>query len=125
MAGLNVKGCLIGIPEGDKCVGGANSANGLGEVVNYAGGGYDGTEKKNTAGRWPANLVLDEAAALQLDAQSGKLGIHVPPEVAAALAPGPGERVERLEAGRFWFLDEWEIGGRSSKETKKELEQQE
>ena len=62
---------------------------------------------------------------LMRDVQSGKLGVHCPPDVAAALELGPGEKPDRFEAGRFWFLDEWEIGGRSSKEAKKELEQQE
>jgi hypothetical protein len=56
--GINVDGCRVGIAPGDKCIGGALSANGRGETVAYAGGGYDGTMRENTSGRWPANLIL-------------------------------------------------------------------
>jgi DNA modification methylase len=57
--GINVDGCRVGISAGYKCIGGALSANGRGEGVNYAGGGHDGSTKENTSGRWPANLIHD------------------------------------------------------------------
>jgi len=69
---LNVDGCRVGIPVGDKCIGGALSANGKGEAVNYAGGGYDGSTKENTTGRWPANLIHDGSGeVVELFPQTG------------------------------------------------------
>ena len=56
---LNVDGCRVGIPQGDKCIGGAFSANGKGDTVSFLSGGYNGTIKENTSGRWPANLIHD------------------------------------------------------------------
>ena len=72
VAGLNIDGGRVGIPIADKCVGGAKSANQAKHTVNYAGGGYDGTQKENALGRWPANLILDDQAAAMLDEQSGE-----------------------------------------------------
>lgn len=60
---LNVDKGRIKINIGDKCIGGKFSANNRGEVVNYAAGGYDGTQHKNTIGRYPANLCFDEETA--------------------------------------------------------------
>lgn len=72
VGGLNIDACRVGIPSGDKCIGGAKSANGKGETVDFKGlRGYDGTQKENTTGRFPANLILDESAAAELDEQSG------------------------------------------------------
>jgi hypothetical protein len=57
---LNIDGCRIGIRDGDRVIGGALSANGRGEAVDYGAGGYDGTMRENTAGRWPANVILTD-----------------------------------------------------------------
>jgi site-specific DNA-methyltransferase (adenine-specific) len=59
---LAIDACRIGIPAGDRVIGGAQSANGKGEAVNYGAGGYDGTMRENTSGRWPANVVLTDPA---------------------------------------------------------------
>ena len=58
---LAIDACRIGIAEGDAAIGGALSANGRGEAVNYGGGGYDGTLSVNTLGRWPANVIATDA----------------------------------------------------------------
>jgi site-specific DNA-methyltransferase (adenine-specific) len=82
--GLDIDGCRIGIASGDKCIGGAKSANGKGEAVNYGAGGYDGTLKENKSGRFPANVLLShhpdckqigcapDCPVRQLDEQSGQ-----------------------------------------------------
>lgn len=68
---LNVDGCRI---AGDMSGG---VWHGTTRKVGYDGG-WDSTQKPNTephgAGRWPANVVLDEAAGEMLDEQSGVAG---------------------------------------------------
>lgn len=62
---INVDACRIGTEE----AGWKGSAGGQGDV--YAGRWGNG-EPRPTAGRWPANVVLDEVAAELLDQQSGE-----------------------------------------------------
>lgn len=67
---INVDGCRI--ETGDNPNGGAHSKAGIprndGWGMQTAGAG----EYKQPLGRWPANLLLDEAAGVMLDAQSGE-----------------------------------------------------
>lgn len=72
---LNIDRCRVGRDEGDRTEYGrgrhlphANTAESLGrfaEVTPY---------EPHTAGRWPANVVLDESSAARLDQQSGDVG---------------------------------------------------
>lgn len=82
---LNIDACRIAAPDGVT-------------QFSYAGSGQDTTYgrrhdtvaqtgERSTAGRWPANVVLDEDAAAELDAQSGERG-------GAAPASGPSLRGE-------------------------------
>lgn len=71
---LNIDGCRVGRPEGDRTDYGldkhlphANTTTSLGkfaEVTPYI---------PSEGGRWPANVVMDEATAAELDQQSGTL----------------------------------------------------
>lgn len=66
--GLNIDGCRIGEGTGKpKPEYKPNHANAV------FGKGMGGGDGENTSGRWPANVLLDEAAAAELDAQSGTL----------------------------------------------------
>lgn len=60
---LNVDGCRIGQPDGFG--GGAKASSGF--VDGYEGDGF----VASTKGRWPANVILDESQAADLDRQSG------------------------------------------------------
>lgn len=67
---LNIEGCRI---EGDR-----GSGNWAGQTSRRGyEGGWDSTTKphleQNALGRWPANVVLDEDQAAELDRQSGEL----------------------------------------------------
>lgn len=65
---LNIDGCRIGGPAWTR-PGGPNagrSAGIMGETV------ARGPSESNQSGRWPANVVLDEDAAAELDRQSGE-----------------------------------------------------
>ena len=64
---LNIDGCRIGTT--DRFGGGARGASGF--ASGYSGG--DGWQPGSPAGRWPANVVLDETCADLLDEQSGTL----------------------------------------------------
>jgi DNA modification methylase len=80
---LNVDGCRIGMSDEDadfirktarpKSVGQAHD----GAVMNRSGAP---TVNVHSAGRWPANVVLDEQAAALLDAQTGTLNSPQPYE---------------------------------------------
>jgi site-specific DNA-methyltransferase (adenine-specific) len=86
---LNIDACRIGMSSEDR----ANIEGRVwvgrnqyqdGKTI-YGGYETDGTDQRMTvhaAGRWPANVVLDEDQAAELDRQSGKVG-------AAAPASGP------------------------------------
>lgn len=76
VAGLNVDGCRIGLGSGEDVEKlNARSGGRRGFADEYVGG----TDRplpagcNLSAGRWPANLVLDETAAATLDEQSGEL----------------------------------------------------
>jgi DNA modification methylase len=94
--GLNIDGCRVGT-EG-------STPRGLGEQGQRIGDARHGFRthagpriRSDTQGRWPANIVLDGAAAAALDQQSGERG-------AAAPASGPthsGPRSSRAMAGAF------------------------
>jgi transcriptional regulator with XRE-family HTH domain len=69
---LNVNGCRVGDPEGKRAAG--TKAYAAGNLA----GETDGTGVLQAAphdglGRWPANVVLGETAAAELDRQSGVL----------------------------------------------------
>jgi DNA modification methylase len=66
---LNIDGCRIGTAGGTRRDGKANSPNDAG-WKNMRGHGIAALD----AGRWPANLALDEEAADLLDAQTGEVG---------------------------------------------------
>jgi len=70
VGGLNIDGCRVGADGGTKVVD-------FGETRGdkYGGGKGKPTNAIKTlnAGRWPANLILDEVAGAVLDGQSGEL----------------------------------------------------
>lgn len=68
---LNIDACRIdGAPRTTHARGNVKGSN-AGQVHNYGLG--EGYESAAPAGRWPANVILDEHAAAMLDAQSGTL----------------------------------------------------
>lgn len=74
---LNIDGCRIGTEERINGAASPSSASRKSRVV--AGYRHDdgvgpGSPEKIVTGRWPANLVLDQEAAVQLDAQAGERG---------------------------------------------------
>jgi DNA modification methylase len=73
---LNIDGCRIGMSEADRHAASRLQPenNAGGNVYGFAHGtGRSGERfEPATAGRWPANVVLDEDAAQQLDAQAGE-----------------------------------------------------
>jgi hypothetical protein len=66
--GLNIDGCRVGTD--DRFGGGSNGTSGF--AAGYESG--DGWQPGSPSGRWPANIVLDGAAAAALDRQSGVTG---------------------------------------------------
>lgn len=68
---LNVDACRIAAPDGvPQFVKRAESSvNALGNGLN----GSNRTGETSTAGRWPANVLLDEGAAAELDEQTSRL----------------------------------------------------
>lgn len=70
---INVDGCRIGMSDTDRSI--VDSRSGAGFGTGQTVGAHQGrTEGKFTSapgGRWPANVVLDEHAAEELDRQSG------------------------------------------------------
>lgn len=75
VAGLNVDGGRIGYEPDDMASRIARTGQHAGESYGHSGNvRYSGGEVApvNPAGRWPANLLLDEDAAAALDAQSGE-----------------------------------------------------
>jgi len=74
---INIDGCWI---ESEKETGWSGS----GRVKKMFEGGWskEGGEARPVVGRFPANLILDEAAAAALDAQSGELSGGAFPKIA-------------------------------------------
>ena len=68
---LNIDGCRV---EGPPSVEGSNSG-GKGARDEVGGYGHDRVpiDRSMNAGRWPANVILDESQAAALDEQSGEL----------------------------------------------------
>ena len=66
---LNIDGCRVGASGGTR---GTNFTPGS-AAVSALGTGLNGNKKPEAlnAGRWPANIVFDEAAGAELDAQAG------------------------------------------------------
>lgn len=73
---LNIDGCRIGMSDADREAARVPQPknNAGGDVYGFAHGvGHNGaTFEPAAAGRWPANVVMDEAAAQALDAQTGE-----------------------------------------------------
>ena len=63
---LNIDGCRVGTEGGTKAVNYYSSAR-----ITYQGLMLSNDTEKINAGRWPANIILDEEAAQMLDTQSG------------------------------------------------------
>ena len=68
--GINVDGCQIVGPKGDGNWAGSSGARP--ESV-FEGGWGEQRTQQNVNGRWPANVVLSEEAAAELDEQTGEL----------------------------------------------------
>lgn len=69
---MNVDGCRVGHASDDDLA--ASMAKNPGRMDTVTSGVYGAgrpQQSVNAAGRWPANVALDEAAAAMLDAQSG------------------------------------------------------
>lgn len=78
---LNIDVCRIGIDEQERARVDSRSGafGGERENIYHSRLGYrpDGDRfKSHSAGRWPANLILDEEAARTLDEQAGQLTTH-------------------------------------------------
>lgn len=73
---LNIRACRVGMSDADRAVVDSRSG-GLTEPADgtFLGGigQRDGLFKSAPGGRWPANVVLDESQAAELDRQSGTL----------------------------------------------------
>jgi hypothetical protein len=80
--GINVDGCRVGTDGGVRCVGLPSGRPGN-ALVGSANGTLNGQKTEPTgSGRWPANLLLDPAAAAMLDEQAGERGTSRPGECA-------------------------------------------
>jgi site-specific DNA-methyltransferase (adenine-specific) len=68
---LNIDGCRI-VGEPDRASGWSKSGSKAGPNTSMSGDNYDREPKPDhSAGRWPANVILDESQAAELDLQSG------------------------------------------------------
>lgn len=70
VGGLNIDGSRIGRADGDNSSAGNRTAT-FGTQETVSGGDGSGGWSQNDAGRWPANIILDEYTAELLDEQSG------------------------------------------------------
>lgn len=92
VGGINVEACRIGTSE--DLSGGRYSENATGEDGSAHGAGIN---KRSTgdyqqpAGRWPANVILDEEAGEALDAQSGE-------------RPSGGGQKDNHKVNTSWFV---------------------
>jgi site-specific DNA-methyltransferase (adenine-specific) len=73
VGGLNIDGSRIRRAEDDVSVAGKRTAT-FGTQETESGGDGSGGWEQNNAGRWPANVILDEVTAGLLDEQSGERG---------------------------------------------------
>lgn len=100
-ARLQIDRCLIGAEGGHK-------GAGAGAGARVFGDGLNGPRAPQIPGRgrWPANVVLDEAAAAALDKQTGKLGRSSGTEVAGNAHPhGIYGNREKEGRGQIGFGD--------------------
>jgi site-specific DNA-methyltransferase (adenine-specific) len=67
---LNIDGCRIGYADDDTPAAGSRTAT-FGTQETVSGGDGSGGWEADGRGRWPANVIFDEEAAAELDAQSG------------------------------------------------------
>ena len=72
---LNIDGCRIGMSDADRAVVDNRSGVSTRPSGPFLGGigQREGLYKSDPAGRWPANVVLDESQAAELDRQSGNV----------------------------------------------------
>jgi site-specific DNA-methyltransferase (adenine-specific) len=109
--GLNIDGCRIGRDADD--VSGWSKAPGtksVGGILNVTDEKRDA--KSDASGRWPANVLLDEDAAAELDAQSGerKAGTAVRGNLTVSHFGGESKPPENMGYGdpggasRFFFV---------------------
>jgi len=69
---LNIDASRVGRVEGDASTGGCgNGGIGIGSTGDSKGEGKGAKWVTSTEGRWPANIIFDEDAGAELDAQSG------------------------------------------------------
>jgi site-specific DNA-methyltransferase (adenine-specific) len=73
VAGLNIDGARIKGPKGDGVWGTSNKTTNPNRVFNASPDKANYRSERNAAGRWPANVALDEEAAAMLDEQTGTL----------------------------------------------------
>lgn len=73
VAGIYVDGCRIDITDGATMA--RNNKPGANGWKNSSGGKNSAALNGEPNGRWPANLLLDEEAAVMLDAQSGERSV--------------------------------------------------
>lgn len=75
--GLNIDACRIGRAADDKASGWSKTGSNESENQAMSGKNYARDPKPdNDSGRWPANIILDEEAGRELDAQSIVSGMH-------------------------------------------------
>lgn len=109
--GLNIDGCRVGIAEGDEPKAGHRTAT-FGTQDTVSGGDGSGGWQAGQ-GRWPANIVLDWAAAAALDQQSGVSKSQVGKPRGASSGDGWGmtatgaEYDDRGGASRFFTQADW------------------
>lgn len=72
--GLNIDGCRIGTTKRVPASASTTGNTVYGPGMTSATGGTDTSGFDPSVGRWPANLTLDEEAAVMLDAQAGNGG---------------------------------------------------
>lgn len=94
---LNIDGCRIGTEERINPPGSSNPRIAMND-------GWR-TDAKPTiaAGRWPANVILDESQAAELDKQSGKLASPAPylKSKAGWLPPGQSHEANELQSREY------------------------
>ncbi len=83
---LNIDGCRIGTAPGDYDHAGNDNRCHTGKYNHFDREGRQAPP--HTAGRWPANVVLDETAARMLDDQAGERGAGGPVTGGEASTPG-------------------------------------
>lgn len=106
---LNVDGCRVAHDEECKPMRAQTSRESMtGEGKVRQGGRHEATTELKPAGRWPANVLLDEEAARMLDLQSGEMPITGRPNCAGR-SYGDGERqvfgADKPRPYRGGFLD--------------------